>query len=924
MKFVLSIMAVFCMMFAVSRPLAASPFSGLSVTQVVIQDDQGRGWQKEDQVPSLIQIKPGDRFSSEAIRTSISYLFLTGKFRDVRVDGFPDGAGVKLFFTLVPITVVDAVVIQHNHGLSKKAIRQVLGSIEGRELREDHFPAYRFAIAALYQDEGYNGCTVDIQVVPLKRPHYVKLLISVREPKRTVIGSVQFSGNTFFSAKQLLTVMDSRPGQPLRTSVLLDRDLPALIKKYADAGYPTARSGTVEVSFRNETASIMIAVTEGPRVFVGFSGNRVFSENDLRKQILIWSEQDISDSVIESSADKIKALYQRDGYMNVKVTTRKAQSAGNFAVVFEIDEGQRVTVQRIVLNGNRYFSTDQIRKEMTLRESGLFSSVPFQQEVLDKDVEYLQARYVDAGFLTADVRKRVDLQKNGRKAVVAIDITEGPQTRTGTITFEGQRIFTPAELQRLISLKPGKPYNERLVDEDRYRILAAYSEKGYLYARVESERKPSDGTVDIVYRISEDQPVRIGRVILRGNERTKEYVIRRELLVKPGDPYNYEKILKSQQRIYRFGYFNQARFEPVNPGEKQYVKDMLLSVEEGNAGLFEAGVGYGDLDRLRLSVGASYRNVWGLAHYAGVRLEQSSILSRAILNYQHPRFFGYDLEGKFALIWSDTQHINADTRDIYYETRQGTASYGVEKKMDKLKTSLTYAYESVKNYNIQPGVILSFEDIGHVRVSSLSPAAVWDFRDDIFNPKKGALYGILLKEAMHQIGSQADFTKLSVQGSWYVPLNESVVTAFAARGGMSWPHYETNSVPLHERFYLGGGTTVRGYIQDAVGPQNLNPDGTTAPTGGSGMWLLNAEVRFMPSTGFGFIVFFDEGRVWINESEFIINKPDDLRPPARASYGVGIRYGTPVGPLRLDYGQKIHRLPGESPGEFHFNIGNTF
>jgi outer membrane protein insertion porin family len=233
-----------------------------------------------------------------------------------------------------------------------------------------------------------------------------------------------------------------------------------------------------------------------------------------------------------------------------------------------------------------------------------------------------------------------------------------------------------------------------------------------------------------------------------------------------------------------------------------------------------------------------------------------------------------------------------------------------------MKASLTYAFERVDNYNVEPGAILSPEDVGYVRVSSLSPALVWDLRDDIFNPRKGALYGIVVKQAMHQLGSQADFTKVSVQSSWYVPLSRGVITALSARAGMAWPHYETAEVPLHERFYLGGSTTVRGYTQDSVGPSAKNPDGTITPTGGSSMVLFNAELRFMLSEGFGFVLFSDAGNVWVDQDI----KLDDLR----ASYGAGIRYGTPIGPLRIDYGQKIHRRPGESPGELHFNIGHTF
>jgi outer membrane protein insertion porin family len=250
----------------------------------------------------------------------------------------------------------------------------------------------------------------------------------------------------------------------------------------------------------------------------------------------------------------------------------------------------------------------------------------------------------------------------------------------------------------------------------------------------------------------------------------------------------------------------------------------------------------------------------------------------------------------------------------------------VEKKVDTFKTSLTYAFENVENYNVEPGAVLSSQDVGHVRVSSLSPAAVWDDRDDIFNPRKGALYGVVLKQAMHQFGSSADFTKVSVQSSWYVPAAPGLIAALSARGGVARPHYETTAVPLHERFYLGGGTTVRGYTQDRVGPVRVSPDGTITPTGGSSMFQFNMELRFMPTEGFGFVLFSDAGRVWIDQSHQLdaADQPEDPRPPTRAAYGAGIRYGTPVGPLRIDYGLKIHRRAGESPGELHFNIGHTF
>jgi outer membrane protein insertion porin family len=232
--------------------------------------------------------------------------------------------------------------------------------------------------------------------------------------------------------------------------------------------------------------------------------------------------------------------------------------------------------------------------------------------------------------------------------------------------------------------------------------------------------------------------------------------------------------------------------------------------------------------------------------------------------------------------------------------------------VNSLKASLIYQFERVDNYNVQEGAKLSTEDEGRVRISSLTPGLILDRRSDLFNPTSGSLHGIAVKEAIPAIGSEADFTKLTLQTSWFIPLFSKVLAALSARAGISWPHGETTETPLHERFYLGGGTTIRGYTQDSVGP--TGSDGT--PQGGQSMLLGNAELRINPAGSFGVVLFADAGNVWRDQSI----RTGDLR----ASCGGGIRYSTPVGPLRVDYGQKIHRQPGESPGEVHFSLGHVF
>src|SRR5512143_124215 len=241
---------LFMLMFSSTAFPAASGFSGRPVTAIVIKNDLGDPWPHPEQVLPLIEVKPGDRFSSQAIRDGIGYLYLKGLFRDIRVDGFPDGDGVRLEYTLFPITVVDKIVINGNNALSKGNILEVLTGIEGKELREEKLPGYRANIIALYQSEGFYNALVSFQDRSLKDPHHVALHIDIQEGKPTIIEEVHFTGNTVFKEKDLLNVMKSRKGDRLRTNLLLDTDVEAIRQKYFKAGYPAAKPGPVDVSFR--------------------------------------------------------------------------------------------------------------------------------------------------------------------------------------------------------------------------------------------------------------------------------------------------------------------------------------------------------------------------------------------------------------------------------------------------------------------------------------------------------------------------------------------------------------------------------------------------------------------------------------------------------------------------------------------------
>jgi outer membrane protein assembly factor BamA len=300
-------------LFALSliSPVFSADFSGLPVTTIELKDDHGVPWPEPEKLMPLLEVKPGAPFSENDVRAGLEFLYLKGLFRDVRADAFPDAGGVRLEYTLFPVTIVQKVVLRGNKNMQRERLNEILSKLEGKEFREDKLPGIEADILLLYQAEGYFDARVNFRTEVAEEPHRVILFVYITESEPTLIEEIRFVGNTVFSQKELLAVMASKRGKPIRRDLLLDTDMAALTRMYAKAGYPAAKSGIVDIHFRSKKAYLAISGEEGPKVAVRFSGNRKFSAKKLMKSLLIFSEHDVSDAAIESSADKIKTPVPR-------------------------------------------------------------------------------------------------------------------------------------------------------------------------------------------------------------------------------------------------------------------------------------------------------------------------------------------------------------------------------------------------------------------------------------------------------------------------------------------------------------------------------------------------------------------------------------------------------------------------------------
>ncbi len=686
------------------------------------------------------------------------------------------------------------------------------------------------------------------------------------------------------------------------------KDIAGIKEFYKKEGYIKP----IIVPYEFSDGELKISAATGAKLEIKFNGNTVFSVKRLLKEITFFEDEEVTDELTEDAANRIKKLYLQSGYNHSKVAAGTETKEGLIVVTFFIFEGNRAALREIGFEG------------ITIPRESIESVIPFKKgELFDETFledakESITGLYNGLGYLSAEVKEiKKDFTKDGSELNLLFVIYEGPQTRIKKIDIAGNKAVSNEEIIKAIGLKEAVPYNAIDIGDARYRILGLYNRLGYADANIEVESILKNDGAYIVFKITEDRPSYIGKVIIRGHRKTKEKILKRELAFKEGELYDQEKLLKTKQRLYRLGLFTEVSIEPLKTteaGTDHLIKDIIVSLKEGNAGAIEFGFGYGDYEGFRGFFDISYRNLGGYQRQVGLRTELSSVEKRYILSFKEPWFLNKpSLPLTIAILKEDKKAINLDTKETLYEIDRTSLIASVNKDFtERLKGSLSYEYSLVDTKDIKPGIILSREDTGTLGIGSISPSIFYDTRDNPFDPTSGSLKGAVTKFASKALASETEFIKVTLHGAWFFEMQKGLVLAFSLRGGAAYGMGETTELPLVERFFLGGRTTVRGYSQDTLGPKGAD----NSPTGGNAFALANGEARISLGKGLGMVVFLDSGNVW--------QDTNDINFTLKYTTGAGLRYNTPVGPFRVDYGHKLNREGDESRGELHFSLGHAF
>ncbi len=855
---------------------------------------------EEEELLDLISISVGDELKMNELRSGIKRAFRKNVFLDIISSAEIQNGEVRLKFTIKEVPLINRISAEGNSQIPLRQIKKIIPFKEYGDYRPEYDAVANKKIRDAYQRRGYPDAAFSLSINETEKKPLVDIQIIIDEGQPLTIDKIE-------TPPELRKFLNVYSGQVFNRNKI-DR----AIKKYVAYFKKRKYLNPVAGPYTYKDGKLIIPAHIGPKLEVVFKNNRVFSTRRLKKVITYLENNEVSDELTSEIVSRIKTIYTDEGYMNAQVAAGIETEPDVTRVTFVIFEGEQVILRKIDYSGIT-LNPDTLAKIVPLVEQK-----PFNSNLIQVSRESLERFYSALGYLNmqvTDVRKELD--DKGINMTVSFLIDEGTQTRIGGIKITGNEDVRELEILEAINIEKDSPFNLLDIGDSRYRVLSLYGQNGFINAVVDMRSRFDGDRAFLDFHITENMPIIIGKIILRGNEKTKAKIIMREFTFESGDHYDIEEVSSTKRRLYKLGLFNEVSMDMHGTGYRDddgVVQDMVVTVKESNAGSIEFSLGYGDYEEFRGAFDLRYRNIGGYHRQAGFRAEMSSVEQRYILSFREPWLFNRpDVPLKIYLMKEDTRSVNIETREVLYKIDKLSFIAGVEKELLKgLKVGLNYEYSFTDTKDVQPGVILSKEDTGTLGIGSISASLFYDTRDNPSEPSSGMLLGVALKYASRIFLSETDFLKSSFQSAWYSQLHKRVIFAFSLRGGVANSFEDIEEVPLIERYFLGGRTTERGYEHDSLGPKGAQD----APTGGNVFLLTNGEFRFSLGKGFGLVTFIDAGNVW----RIIDNVDLDLKYVA----GAGIRYKTPVGPIRLDYGHKLDREPGESSGEFHFSIGHAF
>jgi outer membrane protein insertion porin family len=955
----------------VPRPASAAPqtttaaaaYVGQNVRSVAVTIE-GRPTSEEALLGGL-QTAVGQPLSMSDIRETITHLYSLGRFTDVQVEAEHEtSGGVTLRFELKPIHTVTRVEFSGQLGLPESSLRDHMRERFGETPPITRAADVAASLQQFYADRGYLGATVTVAPPIIEHdPDRATLVFDAAPGPRTTIARTSVTGRPLSPAAEILSRLRIQPGRPYQPADLRER-LDDLVTSMRRRRYYQATAAVISAAFNagRTEVELTVDVQPGPLIAVTFAGDPL-PKADIDELVPVEREGSVDEDLLEDSARRIEDALRQEGYWKARVDPpARKEHDGQLSIVFTVTRGDvyRVGPGGVVVNGNRAMSPDELRPLVRMEPGELFVA-----SRLGAIEGAIRQTYRERGFANAEIASAVNETGAGVVTPV-ITIKEGPRVIVGDITFAGNATVPEERLRAVISLARDQPYHGPAVVSDRDAIYAYYLDEGYASAEVTATPSttavtPEAARANITFRIVEGPQTIVEHIFITGNLRTRVNVIRRELQFQEGKPLGLAALTESRRRLSALGLFRRIQISAVSHGDPRS-RDVVVAVEEAP----QTTIGYGgglQMDRVlredeegpqeryefapRGFFEIGRRNLGGrnrsLNLYSRLSLRPNPDTEsdnpfafseyRIVGTYRQPRaLFGY---GELTA----TAAIEQGVRTGFNFIRKGFNTDLGHHFTPAVRASARYTFGTTKIFD---DILAEDEQLTvdrafpQVRLSMVSAAASRDTRDDPLEPQRGTFVAVDATLAARAIGSEVGFSKAFLQGFVYRNLGRpNLVLAGGARIGLARAFLRlaetvdedgnpqvvlVRDLPASERFFTGGESTVRGYALDSVGaPNTLTPTGF--PIGGDAEVVLNAELRVPIRGAFGGVVFVDGGNVFARASELDLSE-------LRGSAGFGMRYRSPIGPIRLDMGFKLDRRVVGSGLEpryaIHFSIGQAF
>lgn len=868
--------------------LAAAPPTfpeGRTVTAVTI-DAEGLD---ESALRALVELKPGETATREAVRHAVELLFATGRFQDVVVEEITSDGGVALVFRLVPAALFGRVVVEGDRVLKPERVLRLSRLREGEPLWTSRLDRAARDVALALTEDGW----LEAQVQATARPEgpLAAAVFTVRTGTRVRVSEAAVEGAPSHLTSLLRAKARPRPGHPFRRAEAT-KAAEAMRDLLARRGYGRARVEPRE-SYDPAVARMRLAFTvaAGPALTLELRGDPL-PETGLRARLeRLIREGGAEVDALEEGRELLERAFLERGHRQVVVSYRAEERPLGEALVYDVQAGPAAVVESV-----RVSADEEPGLEATLLTR---PQMPLRDRTVEEDVRTLTRLLEDRGY--PEPRVTTEVPDGGGHVPVVFRVQEGRR-----VTVSGVHIDSPVPLPadsppRELRLRSGAPYRVRDLARDRVSLLSAYRDGGYPDAEVvPTVTRSEDGReAQVTLQVVPGTRVDVDHLVVAGLDHTREAVVRRELTLKEGEPFGLDRLLESQRRLAGLGIFQRVSVSEIDP-ESPASRSLRVQVEEAPRITVAYGIGAAEGDLLRGSVEVTHRNLFGMDRSLSAFARVSFKGSRFLFSYREPFLFGRRQE-MFV-----TAFREEEDRPFFDYERYGGFVQAVRPLRPTLNLIVRYTYQNTNTFNIvNPGEI--GREFAFSTLSGPAASVVNDTRDDPLDPHRGRFLSADVVVSARFLGGDS-FVKGFLQGSLYRRLDRRTVAAVSGRLGLArtFGFEESIFLPRPDRFYAGGDYSMRGYDTDAV-----------APLGGNALVLGNAELRIDVGRSFSTALFSDVGNVYPLVSDIDLGR-------LLASAGVGLRYRTAFGPIRVDWAFKLNPRPGEGTSRVLFTIGHAF